>query len=184
MPFPRIRRFVSLSLLGSAVLIASELRSEEASLLHAERIFAVHLDAAPSQVFPLFGPLGEREWSRGWSPKMIFPADGSSPAKGSVFTTSDEEGQEIWVVTGYDAQNGFISYVAVRPGQVVTEIEVRVENQGENKSVAEVTHRRTALSTVGNRFVSALAENAARHAAHWERAINEALDKRRENAGH
>jgi hypothetical protein len=113
-----------------------------------------------------------------------FSLDSSSPAKGSVFTTGDKDGDEVWVVTGYDAQNGFISYLAVLPGQVVTEIEVRVEKQGENKSVAEVTHRKTALSAGGNHLVNALSENAARHAAHWEHAINEALRKRRENAGH
>jgi hypothetical protein len=184
MPSPRTSRFISPLLLGSAALLASQLHSEEAPLLHAERSFTVHLDAAPGQVFPLFGPIGEREWAPGWDPKMIFPADGSSPAKGSVFTTRDEDGEEIWVVTGYDAQNGFISYVAVLPGSVVTEIEVRVQKQSENKSVAEVTHRRTALSAAGNHFVSALSQNAARHAAHWEHAINEALRKRRENVGH
>jgi hypothetical protein len=184
MSFPKIRSSASLLLLGSAALIASRLRSEEASLFHAERSFTVHLEAAPGQVFPLFGPLGEREWAPGWDPKVIFPADGSSPAKGSVFTTRDEDGEEIWVVTGYGAQNGFISYVDILPGSVVTEIEVRVQKQSENKSVAEVPHRRTALSAAGNHFVSALSENAARHPAHWGHAINEALRKRRENVGH
>jgi hypothetical protein len=184
MSFQRILWFASLLLLGSAALIASQLHSEEAPLVHAKRSFTIHLDAAPNEVFPLFDPVGERQWAPGWDPKMVFPAEGSSPAKGSVFTTSDKDGEEIWVVTGYDAQNGFISYVAVLPGQVVTEIEVRVQKQGENKSVADVTHRRTALSAAGNHFVSALRENSAGHAAHWEHAINDALRKRRENAGH
>ena len=184
MLFPRTPWLVSLLLFSSAALVASQLHSEEALLLHAERRFTVRVDAAPGVVFPLFGPIGEREWAPGWNPKIIFPADGSSPTKGSVFTTSDEDGEEIWLVTGYDAQNGFISYVAVLPGHVVTEIEVRVQKQCENKSIVEVTHRRIALSTAGNHFVSALSENAARHAAHWEHAINEALRKRRENAGH
>jgi hypothetical protein len=184
MPFLRTPWLVSLLLLGSAALVASQLRSQESTLLRAERSFAIHLDAAPRQVFPLFDPVGEREWALGWDPKMIFPADGSSPAKGSVFTTGDKDGDEIWVITGYEAQNGFISYLAVLPGQVVTEIEIRVQKQGENKSVAEVTHRRTALSAAGNHFVDALSENASSHAAHWEHAINEALRKRRENAGH
>lgn len=184
MPIPRTPWLLSLSLLGSAALVASQLHSEEAPLLHAERSFTIRLDAAPGQVFPLFDPAGEREWAPGWDPKMIFPTDGSSPAKGSVFTTSDKDGQEIWVVTGYDAQNGFISYVSVLPGQVVTEIEVRVQKEGENKSVAEVTHSRTALSAGGSHFVRALSANAASHAARWEHAINEALRKRRENAGH
>jgi hypothetical protein len=173
--------FLSPLLLCSAALAAFQLRSEEAPLLHAERRFAVHLDAAPDRAFPLFDPIGEREWAPNWDPKMIFPAVGSSPAKGWVFTTSDKDGDEIWVVTSYDAQNAFISYVAILPGQVVTEIEVRVQKQGENKSIAEVKHRRTALSQDGNHMVNALSENAAGHAAHWERAINEALRKRREN---
>jgi hypothetical protein len=138
--------------------------------------------SAPGPVFPLFGPIGEREWAPDGDPKMIFPADGLSPAKGSVFTTSDEDGEEIWLVTGCDAQNGFISHVAVRPGHVVTEIEVRVQKQGENKSIVELTHRSTALSAAGNHLLKALPENAARHAAHWEHAINGALKKRRENA--
>jgi hypothetical protein len=182
MSFPRMPWVASLLLLGSAALIASQLRSEEPVLLHAECSFTVHLDAGPGQVFPLFGPIGEREWAPDWDPKMIFPAEGLSLAKGSVFTTSGADGEEIWLVTGCDAQNGFISYVAVRPGHVVTEIEVRVQKQGENKSIAEVTHRSTALSAAGNHLVKALPENAARHAAHWQHAINEALKKRRENA--
>ena len=184
MPSARTPLIVSLLVIGFAALVALRLHSEEATLRHAERSFAIHLDAAPGQVFPLLDPIGEREWAPGWDPKMIFPVDSSSPAKGSVFTTSDKNGEEIWIVSGYDAQNGFISYVAVLPGQVITEIEIRVQKQGENKSVAQVTHRRTALSAAGNHFVAALSEKAASHAAHWEHAINEALRKRRENAGH
>jgi hypothetical protein len=177
----RSHRFAMPLLAGFAVLAAGRLYSGEATPLHAERTFAVRLNATRSQAVPLFDPLGEREWSPSWNPKIIFPADGSSPTKGSVFTTSDKNGEEIWVVTDYDTPNGFIRYVAVLPGQVVTEIEIRVQKECENHSVAEVTHRRTALSAAGNHFVSALSENAAGHAAHWEQAINEALRKRREN---
>jgi hypothetical protein len=181
MSFARSYRFPLLLLACSAMLAAGRLYSEEATLLHAERSFAVRLNATPSQAVALLDPVGEREWAPNWNPKMIFPAEGSCPVKGWVFTTSDKDGEEIWVVTDYDVQNGFIRYVAVLPGRVVTEIEIRVQKEGENKSVAEVTHRRTALSAAGNHFVSALSENAAGHAAHWEYAINEALRKRREN---
>jgi hypothetical protein len=181
MSIARTFRFPLLLLLCSAALAACQLRSQESALAHAERTFAVHLDAPFEQALPLFTPAGEREWVPDWSPHMIFPADSSSPAKGSVFITSDKDGDEIWIVTAYDAQHGFISYVAVLPGHVVTEIEVRVEKQGENKSIADVTHRRTALSAAGNHMVSALSDNVGGHAAHWEHAINEALRKRREN---
>jgi hypothetical protein len=184
MPFPNTSWFVSLLLLGSAALVASQLRPQEAALLHAERSFTVHLDAAPSQVFPLFGPIGEREWAPGWDPKMIFPADGSSRVKGSVFTIGGKHGDEIWVVTGYDTQNGLVSYLVVLPSHLVTEIEIHVQKQGEQKSSAEVTYRRTALSAAGNHMVTFLTENVGGHAAHWEHAINEALRKRRDSVGH
>jgi hypothetical protein len=81
MSFQRILRFTSLFLLGSAALVVSQLHSEEGPLVHAERSFVIHLDAAPNEVFPLFDPGGEREWAPGWDPKMVFPADGSSPRK-------------------------------------------------------------------------------------------------------
>jgi hypothetical protein len=181
MPLAKTYRFPLLLLACTAVLAAGRLCSEETKLLHAERSFAVRLNAPPSQAIGLFAPVGEREWSPNWNPRMIFSNDGSSPAKGSVFTTSDQDGEQIWVVTDYDAQNGFIKYVTVLPGLMVTEIEIRVQEQCGDHSVAEVTHRRTALSPEGNHFVSALSENAAGHAAHWEHAINEALRKRKEN---
>jgi hypothetical protein len=53
--FPRMPWVASLLLLGSAALIASQLRSQEPALLHPERSFTVHLDAAPGLVFPLQG---------------------------------------------------------------------------------------------------------------------------------
>jgi hypothetical protein len=182
--FTKTPWFASLLLLGSAALVACELRSQESARLHAERSFVVHLDAPFVEAVPLFGPVGEREWALDWSPHMIFPADGSFPAKGSVFTTAGKHGDEIWILAGYDAQNGFVSYLVVLPGYLVTEIEIHVQKQGENKSSAEVTYGKTALSPGGNHMVAAFLENVDGHAAHWEHAINEALRKRRENAGH
>jgi hypothetical protein len=176
--------FVPLLLLGTAALVAGRPHSRESARLHAERSFAVHLDAPFDQTVPLFGPIGEREWAPDWSPRMIYPADGSFPAKGSVFTSSGKHGEEIWVLTGYDAQNGLISYLVVLPGYLVTEIEIHVKKQGETKSSAEVTYRKTALSPAGDEMVASFSENTGSHAEHWEHAISEALRKRRDNAGH
>ncbi len=117
-------------------------------------------------------------------PQHDYPADGSFPAKGSVFTSSGKHGEEIWILTAYDTRNGLISYLVVLPGYLVTEIEIRVKKQGEKKSSAAVTCRKTALSQGGDEMVAAFSDNAGSQAAHWEAAINEALRKRRENAGH
>ena len=184
MSFTRTARCFSLLLFGSFIMAACQLRSQESARLHAERSFVVHVDAPFDQAVPLFGPIGEREWAPDWSPHMIFPTDGSFPARGSVFTTGGKHGDEIWVLTGYDTQNGLVSYLVVLPGYLVTQIEIRLQGQGEKRTVAEVTYRRTALSAAGDHMVTHFVDNVSGHAAHWEHAINEALRKRRENAGH
>ena len=176
--------FVLLFLLGAATLVGGRPRSTESGRLHAERGFVIQLDAPLDQAVPLFGPVGEREWAPDWAPHMIYPADGSFPPKGSVFTSSGKHGEEIWILTAYDAQDGLISYLVILPGYLVTEIEIHVKKQGEKRSSAEVTYRKTALSEGGDDMVASFSQDAGSHAAHWEHAINEALRKRRGNAGH
>jgi len=184
MPYRKIAWFILLLLPCTTAVVAHRLLSQESARLHAERGFVIQLDAPLDQAVPLFGPIGEREWAPDWSPNMIYPADGSFPAKGSVFTSSGKHGEGIWILTAYDTRNGSISYLLVLPGYLVTEIEIRVKKQGEKKSSAAVTYRKTALSQGGDEMVAAFSDNAGSHAAHWEAAINGALRKRRENAGH
>jgi len=155
----------------------------EAARLHAERSFTIRLDAPPAVVFPLFGPVAEREWSPEWSPRMLFPSDGSEPARGAVFSTSDEHGEQTWVLTAYDRQRGEIGYCIFAPGLVVSEIEIHLHQESKAQTSAEVLYRHTALSAHGELLVPRLAEHHAAMGPHWERAINEALQKRTENAG-
>ncbi len=173
--------FFSLLLLGSVALAACQLRSQEPARLHAERSFVVHLNAPPEEVFPLFGPIGERAWAPDWSPRMIFPSDGSEPAGGAVFSTGDDHGEQTWVLTAYDSQRGEISYCIFEPGLAVSEIDIRLQTQGEAQTSAEVHYRHTSLSPHGDHLVARLAEHHAKMGPHWEHAINEVLQKRRDN---
>jgi hypothetical protein len=158
-------------------------KAPEADRRSAERSFTIHLDAPPAVVFPLFGPVAEREWSPEWTPRMIFPSDGSEPARGAVFSTSDEHGEQTWVLTAYDRQLGEIAYCIFAPGLVVSEIEIHLRQEGKAQTSAEVLYRHTALSPGGDLLVARLAEHHAAMGPHWERAINEALHKRTKNAG-
>jgi len=159
-------------------------KAPEADRQRAESSFTIRLDAPPAVVFPFFGPVAEREWSPEWSPRMIFPSDGSEPARGAVFSTADEHGEQTWVLTAYDQQRGEIGYCIFMPGLVVSEIEIRVHQEGKAQTSAKVLYRHTALSAHGDQLVARLAEHHAAMGPHWERAINEALRKRTENASH
>jgi hypothetical protein len=159
-------------------------KDSETRRAHAERSFTIHLQATPAEVFPLFGPLAEREWSPQWLPHFISPPDGARIARGAVFSTTDEHGEQTWVLTAYDPQEGHLSYCIFWPGFVVSELEIRVLKSGGETSSAEVLYRHTALSAEGDSLVARMAEHHGAMSPHWEHAINEALRKRRENVSH
>ncbi len=173
--------FSSLVLLACAGITGAQ-RSAESPRAHAEPSFVIHLQAPPAEVFPLFGPLVEREWSPQWSPRMIFPSDSSMPVAGAVFSAADEHGGQTWVLTAYDPQQGHIRYCIFLPGLVVTEIDIHLRKFGAAQTSAEVLYRHTALSAEGDRLVTRIGKHHAAMGPHWEHAINEAVRKRRENA--
>jgi hypothetical protein len=177
----KVSFFSSIILLVSAGITCAQ-NPAESPRAHAEPGFVIHLQAPPAEVFPLFGPAGEREWSQQWSPRIIFPSDGSTPVAGAVFSTADEHGDQTWVLTAYDPQQGHIRYCIFLPGLLVTEIDIHLQRLGEAQTSAEVLYRHTALSAEGDRLVTRMGKHHGAMGPHWEHAINEALRKRRENA--
>ncbi len=173
--------FSSLVLLASAGIACAQ-KPAESPRAHAEPSFVIRLQAPPAEVFPLFGPVREREWSPQWAPRMIFPSDDSMPVAGAVFSTADEHGGQTWVLTAYDPEQGHMRYCIFLPGLLVTEIDIHLQKLGEAQTSAEVLYRHTALSAEGERLVTEMGKHHAAMGPHWEHAINEALRKRRENA--
>ncbi|HLY32339.1 MAG TPA: SRPBCC family protein [Ktedonobacterales bacterium] len=136
----------------------------------------LHLAAPPTQVFPLFTPLGEKAWSPEWQPTMLAPMSGE-PAAGTVFITEhDQQPIGVWVMTLYAPERGVIGYVRVTPGITAGMIQVECEpDQGETTR-ATVTYTLTALSEAGNAAMADLTEAHYRHwMASWETAINHYL---------
>jgi hypothetical protein len=74
--------------LGAVLALACSAPAQ--SREHAEASFTLRLPAAPTVVFPLFGPIRESEWSLHWSPTMLYPAERSQKA-GAVFTTREHD---------------------------------------------------------------------------------------------
>lgn len=130
------------------------------------------LDAAPSHVFPLFEPLGEKAWAEGWEPQMLFPADGTAQA-GAVFTTNHPpQGESIWTLTTYDPANLHLAYLRVTPGVQVAFIEIQCEAMGDGSTRATVTYTLTSLSAASNEQVARFAAHHQHDLASWEQAIN------------
>ena len=70
---------------------------------HFTRTRDIHLYASPGRVFPLFDPLGEKQWAAGWEPEIIYPTSGEVEV-GMVFTTgSHDEVQAIWTILAFNA---------------------------------------------------------------------------------
>ena len=176
------RSFLLLAGWLTCAVLAWGQKGSETRRAHAESRFTIHLQAPPAEVFPLFGPVGEREWSRQWVPHFLSPSDGAGVARGAVFSTADEHGEQIWVVTACDLPDGLLSDCIFWPGIAVSEPDIHVREAGEMTSTREVLYRHTALSPEGDALVPWLAEHHGAMGSDWEHAINEALRKRREHA--
>jgi hypothetical protein len=134
----------------------------------------LQFEAPIATVFPLFTPLGEKHWAKGWNPEILFPPD-RDVAEGMVFRT--QEGVEhVWTVTRYDPAKHTVAYNIVAHGMLVRQIEVRCRAAGANRTEVAVTDSYVGLSAQGNSFVEGLTESAyAAKMAHWREAIGEYL---------
>jgi hypothetical protein len=130
----------------------------------------LQFDAGVETVFPLFTPLGEKHWARGWNPEILFPLD-RDVAQGMVFRT--HEGVEhIWTVIAYDPGNHTVAYNVVGEGVLVRQIRVRCQGTGPGHTEAEVTDSYIGLSRQGNEFIENLSEAAyEKKMAEWKEAI-------------
>jgi len=141
---------------------------------HVESTIVLHLNAAPSEIFPLFGPVREAEWAKGWDPRILYPEDRAQIA-GTTFTIGEGADQQIWILTTYDPKNRRASYAYFEPGIAANQIEISIQAAPGGTSEASVTYKRTALSEAGDRAVAQFKQRFPSHRAHWEDAINTRL---------
>jgi len=141
---------------------------------HIEASITINLEATPSVVLPLFGPVRETEWDHGWSPEIIYPSDGGQ-AEGSVFTTNDRNSEVVWVMTRFDDHALEVAYAQVLPKMWAGEIIVRLHESSNGRTQATVTYKRTALSAEGDQGVLAFGRHFPDQREHWQNAINRRL---------
>ena len=154
------------------VLLISPLSAEIRA--HRETTLNLQLPAPPAEVFPLFGPVRETEWSPDWKPRFLFPAE-SGQKVGAVFTTKHGAGDAVWVLAAYDESALRMTYVIVFPGMVATKLDIALKPAPDGNTAASVTYRQTALSEKGDHYVMQFADQLPGERDHWEQAIAHVL---------
>jgi len=160
----------SLGILGLARASAGEPTASAWVAKRAVRTGTVRVLATPDEALPLFTPIGEKAWSPGWDPRMVYPGGDAGPEPDQVFTVSHPHGGEaVWVVDAFDPRAHRVEYLYVLPEHVVCRIRVHCDPDGPHATRATVTYTMTGLSDAGNRIVEDLTADAfARRMAHWE----------------
>jgi len=140
---------------------------------HFTRTQNIHLAAPPERVFPLFDPIGEKQWADGWEPETIYPTSGEVE-EGMVFITgSHDEAQVIWTMLAFNAERWRISYLRVTPGSHVARIDIYCEDNLDETTRASISYTFTALTEQGNDYVARFTEEHYQEwMSSWETAIN------------
>jgi hypothetical protein len=139
------------------------------------RTATITLKAPLEKVYPLFDPIGEKEWAAGWNPHILYPG-GDLVEEHMVFKTPSHghgEPEYIWTVSKYMPEQALIEYMVHTPERVwwIT-IQCRADSAGE-RTRAEITYTYTGLSELGNAINErALRAMYAHDLKDWEKAIN------------
>jgi hypothetical protein len=135
--------------------------------------FQVH--GSIEKVFPLFGPVKEKEWAEGWSPEIIYPK-GVEVQRQMIFVTpgNKDESNYYWTVIRYEPSSYLIEYQVSTMNRIWF-IEVICEPARETTRVT-VTYTYTSLNAAGSeKNRSAMNAMFAHNLKDWEEAVNHYL---------
>ena len=141
-----------------------------------QRTASIVMNAPIEKVFPLFGPIREKEWTTGWEPSVLLSKD-LLIEEHMIFQTKGHEGEGkyTWAVTTYEPEKHLVEYT-VFTSERIWFIRVACEAAGE-KTNATVTYTFTGLTEEGNqKNKSALERMYAHDLKDWEEAINYYLE--------
>jgi hypothetical protein len=137
------------------------------------------LEAPLDEVFPLFGPIREKDWAEGWNPEIIYSTS-DLIEEHMVFKTASHHGHfepdYIWTVSKYQPDKALIEYQVAAPERIwwIT-IQCSEDDSGQ-LTRAEITYSYTGLTDLGNAINErALQSIYAHDLKDWEAAINHYL---------
>ena len=141
------------------------------------RTSTIRLNGPLAEVFPLFGPVREKDWAEGFDPHVVFSTTGLIDEHMVFRTRTEYPGEEsedkTWVVSRYDPQAAFIEYTVSTSARLYW-ITIRCEqDRGAKTTRAEVTYTFTALTEAGQALIEKAARDMFAHELKdWETAIN------------
>ncbi len=134
-----------------------------------------HLQAPPDRVFPLLCPVRELDWVPGWAPLAVLSESGVAELD-CVFVTPDGVDEAIWVITRHEPDSGHVEMIKVTPGRTIGKLEIHVQADGADRTIADVSYTYTALGPRGDAFLAGFtAEGYRSFMTKWEAALNHYL---------
>lgn len=139
----------------------------------------ITLNAPLEQVFPLFGPIKEKEWADGWSPEIVY-SNTNLLEEHMVFRTQSHghgETNYTWIVTKYTPEQSLIEYTVFTMERLWCITIKCSENTINQTTDAEITYTYTGLTEKGNEInEKALQLMYSKDLKDWEEAINYYLE--------
>jgi hypothetical protein len=143
------------------------------------RTAVITLNASLRRVFPLFGPIREREWAAGWDPQILYSTTGLVEEH-MVFKTPSHHGHVepdyTWTVSKYQPDQALIEYTVFAQERLWWIAIQCCEDCPNQTTRAEITYTYTGLTDKGNAINErALQLMYAHDLRDWEAAINHYL---------
>lgn len=140
------------------------------------RCSTIDLAGGIEEVFPLFGPVREKDWAHGWDPEIQYPAGGIAE-EGMLFRTVADNGSDghyQWILMRLDRESHLIAYAVSAPGRIwFIRVQCRAGGKG---TTADISYTYTGLSPGGSaRNREAMDVIFAHDLRDWEEAINNYL---------
>jgi hypothetical protein len=125
------------------------------------------------KVFPLFGPIREKDWADGWNPEIIY-SDTELVEQHMIFKTkssNDVEKSFLWTITTYDPAQYEIEYTVSTENRIWF-IRVKCAEVGE-KTEAKISYTYTGLNEIGDQLnAAALKKMYTNRLKDWEDSLN------------
>lgn len=131
------------------------------------------LNGSPDIVFPLFGPVLEKEWCDGWDPEILFSTTNLIDEH-MIFRTRakfETETFYTWVLSQYNPENRIVEYTVSTENRIWF-IRVECHQHGDKTSVT-VSYTFNSLNERGVEYNKiSLEQMFERNLEDWSEAIN------------
>jgi hypothetical protein len=140
----------------------------------------IHLRGSFDQVFPLFGPVREKEWADGWEPQILL-SEAENIEEHMVFQThahlEGEVGHYTWTVSKYVPEQGLIEYTVFAEFRLWWITILCRETLEGGSCEAMITYTFVGWNPLGvERNARALSQMYRHNLKDWEHAINHYLE--------